>query len=605
MSLRATRREVLKGGVAAGAGVAAASALPASIAQALAAAAAPACSALSAIEHVVILIQENRSFDQYFGRYRGVRGFDDRSVLMGVGDDGTKVFKQSYPTGAIGTFPNPALPFHIQTSPAAPQQGDCTNDVEHQWKGQHAMWNNGSLDQWISTHLNTNPGAGGKFAGITVGYYEGSPARDHSGDVDLHWALADNFTICDNYFCSVIGGTDINRLYSLSGTCDPDGWDGGCQFLDTKIGTIQNPGADLGTGGKWVPYPQLLQNAGISWKVYGTQDAHLGDNVLRYFPQFRPSGGNPTLAANAFGSSTFPTDFTADCAAGTLPQVSWVLTNLPDTEHAPAAIEWGQDIIHTVVLAMLQSPLWPKSALFVTYDENGGFFDHVPPLVPPAASNPLSAGEYLDTTKLSATATAEAGTYASNPIGLGFRVPTLVISPFSRNTAPTTGPLVCSDPFDHTSLLRFLERLFKVPLPDRDPVSKRPGLSPWRRQAVGDLTSAFNFAAGGLVSAPTLPITNRADPRVLAECPSPAGTLATTTFDMGYPLPATTPMPTQEPLPPGATVRRPSGPCAPADVPEGIPPLGLAATGVALAAAAWWARRIAANRSNSGPNSTS
>jgi phospholipase C len=600
MALRATRREVLKGGVAAGAGVAAASALPSSIAHALkAAAAAPVCGSLADIEHVVIFIQENRSFDQYFGRYRGVRGFDDRSVVMGVGDDGTQVYKQSYPPGAIGTFPNPALPFHLQTSPAAPQQGDCTNDVDHQWMSQHAMWNNGSLDRWIPTHLATNPQAGGKFAGVTVGYYEGSPARDHSGDVDLYWALADNFTICDNYFCSVIGGTDINRLYSLTGTCDPDGWDGGCQFLDTKVGTVESPGANVGTGGKWVPYPQLLQNAGVTWKVYGTPDSQLGDNVLRYFPQFRPSSGNVSLSGNAFGSNSFPADFIADCVAGTLPQVSWLLADLPDTEHAPAAIEWGQDIVHKAVLAMLQSPLWPKTAMFLTYDENGGFFDHVPPPVPPAASNPLSAGEYLDTTKLSATAIAEAGTYAGNPIGLGFRVPTLVLSPFTRNIAPTTGPLVCSDRFDHTSLLLFLEKVFKVAVPDRDPVNQKPGLSPWRRQEVGDLTSAFNFADGAHVAAPSLPIPNRADPRVLAECPSPAGTLATPAFDQGYPLPAATPMPAQESLPAGASVRRPSGTCTTTVVPENVPPWGVAA-GVALAAAAWWARRVADNRPAAG-----
>src|SRR5205807_9403392 len=145
------------------------------------------------------------------------------------------------------------------------------------------------------------------------------------------YALADHFTVCDGYFCSVIAGTDINRLYSMTGTLDPDAFDGGCQFLDTKIGSIQSPGADLGTGGRWVPYPQVLQGAGVTWRVYGTPDGHTGDNVLRYFPQFRPGGGDPTLAAAAFGSNAFPADFAADCQAGTLPQVSWIVAGLADT----------------------------------------------------------------------------------------------------------------------------------------------------------------------------------------------------------------------------------------------------------------------------------
>jgi hypothetical protein len=209
--------------------------------------------------------------------------------------------------GSIRGASDPLLPFHIATAPPSLQQGECTNDVGHQWADQHAMWNHGKLDSWVARHLVSDPGGNGRFAGITMGYYQGSPARDHSGDVDLYWALADNSTICDNYHCSVIGGTDINRLYSVTGTADPDCWDGGGQFFDTKVSTsIQTPGADLGTARKWRPYPELLQAAGVTWTVYGTPDAHLGDNVLRYFPQYRPVGGDTTLAANASAPTGFP-----------------------------------------------------------------------------------------------------------------------------------------------------------------------------------------------------------------------------------------------------------------------------------------------------------
>jgi phospholipase C len=593
MSIRPSRRDILKAGAATGGALALGGVSP-ELLRAIAATQ-PTCGSLSDVKNIVIFIQENRSFDHYFGRYKGVRGFDDRTVRLSAADDGTTIFKQTYPAGAIPGVPDPLLPFHINTTEPSTSQGECTNDIGHQWADQHAMWNGGRMNNWVTRHLASNPGGNGKFAAITMGYYQGSPARDHSGDVDLYWALADNFTICDNYHCSVIGGTDINRLYSMTGTADPDCWDGGGQFLDTKTSTsIQTPGADLGTGHRWKPYPELLTAAGITWKVYGTPDAHLGDNVLRYFPQYRPVGGDPALSANAFGSNAFPADFAADALTGRLPQVSWVLGSLVDTEHAPAPVEWGQDDAQKVVLSLLNSPQWPGTALFITYDENGGFFDHVPPPVPSggAAQHP---GEFFNVAKLGPTALAEGAGFLNQPVGLGFRVPALVISPFSRNANPGGGPLVCSDSFDHTSLLRFVEAVFKVRVPRRHAATNTPGLSQWREANTGDMTSSFNFAAAPNTSAPTLPITNRADPRVLSECPAPTGTLISASFSSGYPVPATAQMPAQEPSP--GPVRRPSGldgQCAPATTahsgltgPWALPVLG----GLALATAAFLRRR--------------
>jgi phospholipase C len=470
---------------------------------------------LRQIEHIVILIQENRSFDHYFGTFPGVRGFDDRTAPRGAAAFEQPYTPPSTPTG----YPNPMLPFHLDTAVTVPpRQGECTNDVEHQWAGQHDSWHKGSNDNWMNSHLATEPDAA--QAAICMGYYE-------RADIPFYYALADHFTICDSYYCSMIAGTDINRLYSMTGTIDPDGWDGGCQFLDTQTGTIQNPGFDLGTAGRWIPYPQVLSKAGISWKVYGTPDGQLGDNVLRYFPQYRPVGGDPALAAAAFGSNTFPADFIADCASGQLPQVSWLLGSLPQTEHAPAPPEWGEDLVHKVLTGLTTSQVWPNTVLFVTYDENGGFFDHVPPPTPPAGT----PGEYLNQKALSAEARADATTtkgvdLSGEPIGLGFRVPMLVVSPFSRNPQPGGGPLVDSTTYDHTSLLRFVERWSHAigkpaPIPNRDPAKKRPGLSAWRRAVVGDLTGALSFGRPADTSVPTEVLSvapNIADPRVLTEC---------------------------------------------------------------------------------------
>ena len=171
---------------------------------------------------------------------------------------------------------------------------------------------------------------------------------------------------------------------------------------------------------------------------------------------------------------------------------------------------------------------WAKTAVFLTYDENGGFFDHVPPPTAP----PGTPGEYLTVPAVPDPAAAGGFT---GPIGLGFRVPMLIISPFSR------GGFVSSGVFDHTSILRFLETRFGAEVPN---------LSAWRRAAVGDLTSAFNFAAPD-TSIPNLPSTTQAIPQVIQQCvANPNGTPA-------FAVPNPQSLPAQE----SGTGRKPSGTC--------------------------------------------
>jgi hypothetical protein len=235
-----------------------------------------------------------------------------------------------------------------------------------------------------------------------------------------------------------------------------------------------------------------------------------------------------------------------------------VLASLVDSEHPPAPVTWGEVVAAQILDALTSNPsVWAKTALFIAYDENGGFFDHVPPPVAP----PGTPGEYLTVNPLPSDARGISG-----PIGLGFRVPLIVVSPFSR------GGFVCSDTFDHTSLLRFLETRFGAEVPN---------LTTWRRSVTGDLTSAFNFAAPES-SVPKLPSPSRADPRVLAsDCPTQAPGTGAEDFPtvVGYPLP---PPPQAMPGQEAGSARRPSGPCgsvAPAPVQTGVPtrhdPLGL------------------------------
>jgi phospholipase C len=512
-----TRRDVLRAGAAAGALAGIESlAAPAQVLERVLAAPTR-CGHVSDIEHVVIFINENRSFDSYFGTYRGVRGFSDPTALKLADGSGKSVFAQPFPGAAGKPYKNHLLPFRFDTN----KGGECVNDISHEWAALHQCWNNGAMDSFVSVHV--DPAVNGLRDGPnTMGYY----TRE---DLPFFHALADNFTICDAYHCSVIGPTDPNRLYSMSASIDPEGKNGG-PSLETLVSNREQQFGKF----TWRTYPEQLQAAGVSWKIYSTPDGNYGDSVLPYFKAYQES---PQLVANAFGPQ-FPTDFLADCAAGTLPQVSWVLASLVQSEHPPAPVTYGEVALSQVLQALTSNAsLWSKTALFATYDENGGFFDHVPPPVPPAETK----GEYLSVEPLPSIAGGIRG-----PIGLGFRVPMLVVSPFSR------GGLVCSDTFDHTSLLRFLETRFGPEVAN---------LSEWRRSVTGDLTSAFNFLRPN-ATVPALPSPSAADTRVLnSDCPTQAPGTGSTTFPTvtGYPLPrAPQFMPHQE----AGRARRPSGVCA-------------------------------------------
>ncbi len=447
-----TRRETLRRAAAAGAGLAAAGAGAPALLPGLggllgsARAAASAHGSLRDIEHVIFLIQENRSFDHYFGTLRGVRGFADRR--------GAGAFRQRDPSGRI------VLPFHLGRQ-------YCMPDITHDWGPQHQSWDGGRMDRFVSVHERVDKPAG---AGIeTMGYYE-------RADLRFYYALADAFTICDGYHCSVLGPTDPNRLMSMSASIDPAGAGGG-PLLETIVG---QPRTALNGAFRWTTMPERLQARGISWKVYMDQTGGgILDNVLTYFAAYNRPG---ELADRALHTS-FPQDFLTDVAHDALPQVSWILTDLRASEHpgfssALAGEIAAAQIVHSV---MSNPRVWRRTALFITWDENGGFFDHVPPPVAPRGT----PGEWVTASPLPSAASGIAG-----PIGLGFRVPMLIVSPFTR------GGLVCSDTFDHTSMLRFVEARFGVEVPN---------LSAWRRRVTGDLTSAFNFAAPPDFARPRLP----------------------------------------------------------------------------------------------------
>ncbi|MCU1362660.1 MAG: Phospholipase [Acidimicrobiaceae bacterium] len=505
-----TRRRLLGGGIATAGGVLLGSSSLDLIDRAVASAVSSTAS-LSDVEHVVILMQENRSFDHYFGTISGVRGFSDPAVIrQRVGGKSYPVFDQFGYAPGIGVDATGYLqPFHLNSDPPT-ENGETTNDISHSWGPQHQSWNAGAMNEFVTAHLAAD-GTSNGF--VTMGYFDRS-------DLAFYYALADAFTICDHYFCSVLGPTDPNRVMSISASIDPAGVAGG-PVLETYSNRAQHYGTWT-----WPTMPEALSEAGVSWKVYNDPTALLELSPFPYFKQFwNPTSSSETAIANQATVPSYPASFVADVAAGTLPAVSWIMPPLAECEHPAAPPEYGEYLVQQILNILVSNPdIWASTVFIVNYDENGGFFDHVPPPVSPSGT----AAEWITASPLPAAASGIAG-----PIGLGFRTPCLIISPFSA------GGYVCSETFDHTSVLRFLETRFGVNVPN---------LSAWRRGATGDLTSALALKKTPTIKVPPLPATSLGDTVVFEQAVINA---LAGTEDLGFPYPAPSEnaMPAQETSP--------------------------------------------------------
>jgi phospholipase C len=431
-----TRRQV----IGAGAGAGAAMLTGGSLAKALAARHASTDRRLhKQVEHVVVLCQENRSFDQYFGTLRGVRGFADPHAI--TLPSGRSVFYQPAPNAA-----GYELPFHMDTTTTS---AACVADLSHAWTAQHAAWDDGRMDNWVPAHLVADGATNGL---LTMGYYE-------RADIPWHYALADAFTICDDFHCGVMGPTNPNRLYLWTGMIDPAGQHGG-----PVVDNSETPPYT------WTTYPERLQAAGVSWRVYQELDNY-DDNPLAWFKQYQQASRRSPLYRRGIAPQNSLLDrFAEDVATGRLPQVSWIIGPDYSTEHPSYLPAEGATFMWDLLSTLHDNPeVWRKTVVFITYDENDGYFDHVRPKTAPVGT----PGEYINPVPASAGGIA-------GPIGPGFRVPTIAVSPWS------TGGFACGDTFDHTSTIRFMERLFGV---------REPNISAWRRKINGDLTSAFDFSA--------------------------------------------------------------------------------------------------------------
>ncbi|MBX7104649.1 MAG: phospholipase C, phosphocholine-specific [Gemmataceae bacterium] len=561
-----TRRQFLR---AAAAGSSAG--LLASISRAAGIAPEPGSSVFDA-EHVVILMQENRSFDHTFGSLRGVRGFNDpRAVKL---PDGNPVWVQIHPDG------KKYVPFRLDIRES---KSTWMGSLPHSWSDQVDAANGGKHDRWLDVKRSGDS----RYAGLplTLGFH----TRE---DIPFYYALADAFTVCDQNFCSTLTGTTPNRLHL---------WTGTIRATPDAPALVRNSDCDYGQWVRWTTFPERLEDHGISWKIYQNEltvpsglskeaDAWLanfGDNPIEWFTQYHvrhaanhrkylekrvaelpgeiaavqkqldDQPANPlkvkarlaeltatlarlradrdafspekfeqlsprekSLHARAFCTNTGDPhyreladieytegkntrrvkvprgdilyQFRADVQAGRLPAVSWIVPPERLSDH-PTSAWYGQWCLSEILNILTTNPkVWQKTVFILTYDENDGYFDHVPPFQAPHPDRPETgrASPGIDTrpewVELEADRKhAPKSAVRGNAMGLGFRVPMIIASPWSR------GGCVCSQVFDHTSVLQFLETLMSRKLNRK---IEETNITRWRRTVCGDLTSAFQPA---------------------------------------------------------------------------------------------------------------
>lgn len=443
------------------------------------------------VQHIVILMQENRSFDHYFGTMRGVRGFGDRFPIPL--ESGRRVFHQSDGERIV-----PPYRADGKSSDAAFVSG-----TPHNFPDMQAAWNQGKYGYWP---LFKTP--------FSMAYY----TRE---EIPFQYALAESFTICDAYHCSIATGTDPNRIVFWSGAnFDPEKRAAGINCTDRDSepvnlrcwieGRMPDPGYTYkGNAFKWPTIPDVLEDAGISWRIY--QDPNNNWTGAMHgclaFESFRSAKPGSPIYENGMRHWSLGA-LADDVRNNRLPQVSWILPSRDESEHpgAPSSPYRAADFTHQVLAALLTNKeVWSKTAFFLTFDENDGLFDHIPaPAVPSFNPDNTLAGKstldlkgmYFDSLGGKSNKYLDERDTVSGPVrpwGMGPRVPMYVISPWSK------GGWVDSQVADHTSVAQFIEKRFEVVV---------PAISPWHRAVSSDLVSAFNFSNPNDAEFPEMPATS-------------------------------------------------------------------------------------------------
>mgnify|MGYP006090182805 CR=1 FL=1 len=369
------------------------------------------------------------------------------------------------------------LPFPLLFNTTA---ATCMPAPEMAYESNIHIWNGGKIDGWNTART---PGFGMSYFNRT--------------DLPYYYALADAFTIGDQYFQSTFTATCPNREHLFSGS----------NGLSTNV-TFNGTGFDLlddaePAGMTWETMGETLEAANVSWRVYQEAD-NFDDNGFQWFEAFKnATKGSPLFDKGMARQDDFVKAFQADVEAGTLPQVSWLVGPARLSEHASNHPQSGEDLTARI-LQILADPknakVYAKTAFILNYDEGGQFVDHHWPPTPPmdatrGASTVTTVGELTETTEFNIP--------AGHPIGLGWRVPFFLISPWTR------GDYVYSEVCDHTSVIKFIEKRFNVTCPN---------ISPWRRAVTGDLTAAFDFNAPNYTWPASFPDTSHNVADSAAQC---------------------------------------------------------------------------------------
>lgn len=331
------------------------------------------------IKHIIILYEENRTFDHYFGTYPGANGLDlNKALPVSLGSAQT------------------LRPFHLTTK--------TTPDLSHASEAARLSYNNGKMDGFIYAEQSE----------LTMGYYD-------YRDIPYYWDYASKFVLTDNFFSSQMGPSLTNHLYLIAG--QSGGLQDNADFVTFNFTTIMDK----------------LDSRGISWKYYS--DSKGWERFWNPLPHFISFMNNQSRMRNIAPSDKFLTDL----ESGNLADVVWVMPNEEESEHPPWDITTGENYTVSLINSIMQSKYWNSSAIIITWDDYGGFYDHV---------SPPQIDEF----------------------GLGFRVPCLIISPYAKEGF-----------IDHTqsefaSILKFIETVYSI-----------PPLTP-RDAKASDMMEAFDFS---------------------------------------------------------------------------------------------------------------
>jgi phospholipase C len=472
----------------------------------------------SKIQHIIFIVQENHSFDNYFGTYPGANGLSNISIPVNINDTAAGYVSPYHlsvtvPVSIVGdelppgisdpddlaaAMANPASPYHLSSESIGRNLGNA-------WAVAHMAYDNGKMDGFVTAEGTT----------LTMGYYDNQ-------DIPYYWDYANHYVLDDNFFSSEMGPSFPNHLYIASGASGPTNlkypWILNGSVIDDQPGNFSLQSVDF----TWATLAQELSNANMTWTWYDGDANATAPTIWNVLPLFDYFQTYPSQLTEHVKNTQ---DFVTDVQNNKLPAVSWIIpgawhpptlpavfANQSISEHPPSRPDAGMDYVAYLVNEVMKSPAWSSTAIIITWDDYGGFYDHVPP-------------PQID------------------KYGEGFRVPTLVISPWSKPH------YIDHTEYEFGSLLKLAEVNFNLPtLGGRD-------------KTANDMMNSFNFS-----QTPQPPLIEPAN-FVALSAPSPTPLQIPSATPSPKSTPSISPMPSAT-RPPATPSLTPSASTSPSAAPK-------------------------------------